>query len=366
MITMKHFQRFSLIIGLLFMTIALLVSVWKYLFPFVAALAVSWLLQPSIRWLHKYMKLPKPLAILLLLFSISSILLGLTTLLLTKAIHFIQNLTNEDFSSYILIVERIYIEFINWLDTVFNYINYWLGSLSLEWRETFYKSIEETKQNAMQAGMNQLQHLLELFTGGLSSLPGSFMAFGIFLMATFFLSKDWEKIKEHTVEKLPVQLSERSNQLSKSFKRTILQMIKAHIILMIITIVMVFTGLSVIDAPHPLLIALTAGILDLIPYIGTGVIFIPWIAYLFFTDQYSLTIPLSTLYILIIITRQVIEPKVLASHFGVHPLILLAGLFLGFQLWGGYALIVSPLIIAFFKVIYSSGLLNQVWSFITK
>ncbi|WP_082233612.1 sporulation integral membrane protein YtvI [Halobacillus massiliensis] len=366
MVTRNIILRFAVIIGVLFISIAILFSVWNYLFPFVAAVIMAWLMQPSIRWLHTHFKLPKALAIILLLCSISLLLISLTTLLLTRAIYFFKNLSNEDFSSYVLIVENIYSKIIEWLDRIFGYIHTWAGSLSLEGKQTFYESMDNTKQAAVNTGMKQLRQLLELFTEGLTHLPYFFMSFGICLMATFFLSKDWDKIKGFTAAKLPVQTMERISQLSNSFKHNILQMIKAHIILMMITIFLVFTGLTLISAPHPLLIALTAGLLDLIPYVGTGVIFIPWIIYLFFTENYTLTIPLAFLYMIILIIRQLVEPKVLSSQFGVHPLILLAGLFLGFQIWGGYALIISPLIISFSKAVISSGLCQHVWAYIIK
>ena len=73
---------------------------------------------------------------------------------------------------------------------------------------------------------------------------------------------------------------------------------------------------------------------DFIPYIGVGTVFIPWILYQFFTEQFMLTIQLSILYIIVIIARQILEPKILASSIGIHPLIALIILFIGIQSFG--------------------------------
>src|SRR5699024_11387046 len=70
-------------------------------------------------------------------------------------------------------------------------------------------------------------------------------------------------------------------------------------------------------------IALLTSIVDFLPFIGTGIVFIPWIIYLFFTDHFTLTIFISMLYMIIIIQRQLSEPKIVSKSIGLPPLVTL-------------------------------------------
>ena len=57
------------------------------------------------------------------------------------------------------------------------------------------------------------------------------------------------------------------------------------------------------------------------PYLGTGAVMVPWILYVFFAQgNIVLGIGLSILYGVIVVARQIMEPKVLASSVGLDPL----------------------------------------------
>src|SRR5699024_11793379 len=95
------------------------------------------------------------------------------------------------------------------------------------------------------------------------------------------------------------------------------------LILTLITILISFIGFIILNINHTLLLTFIIFIVDLIPYIGIGFLFLPWILFLFLNADYLLTIQLASLYILIVIIRQFLEPKLISKHFGSHQLIAL-------------------------------------------
>ena len=70
------------------------------------------------------------------------------------------------------------------------------------------------------------------------------------------------------------------------------------------------------------------GLVDLLPYLGVGLIMVPWAAYLFMNGDLYLGIGISIIYLILLIARQIIEPKVLASSVGLDPLATLVGMLL--------------------------------------
>ena len=51
------------------------------------------------------------------------------------------------------------------------------------------------------------------------------------------------------------------------------------------TMVLVLIGLSVLKVNHAVAIAFLIGLVDLLPYLGAGSVFVPWIVYLAASKQ---------------------------------------------------------------------------------
>src|SRR5699024_1700505 len=127
----------------------------------------------------------------------------------------------------------------------------------------------------------------------------------------------------------------------------------------------VFIGLWIFQVEHLFTLTLIVFFVDFIPYVGIGAVFIPWIIYNFFIEQHLLTMRLSILYIIVIIVLQVIEPKILASSIGLHPLIALIILFIGIQSLAIIGIFITPLILILISAIYHAGIFHFLWHYIT-
>ena len=86
-----------------------------------------------------------------------------------------------------------------------------------------------------------------------------------------------------------------------------------------ITALFVMIGLLILQVNSAFTIALMIGLVDLLPYLGVGLIMVPWAAYLFMNGDLYLGIGISIIYLILLIARQIIEPKVLASSVGPRP-----------------------------------------------
>ena len=99
--------------------------------------------------------------------------------------------------------------------------------------------------------------------------------------------------------------------------------IRAQVTLISITGAIVLAGLLILRVKYAFALAFVIGLIDLLPYLGTGFIFVPWIIYEFIVQNYSLGIGLLVLYIIIIVQRQMMEPKVVSVNIGISPLVTL-------------------------------------------
>lgn len=122
-------------------------------------------------------------------------------------------------------------------------------------------------------------------------------------------------------------------------------------------IVMVITGICLIGyslakVTSPLLWAAVTALLDMLPFIGTGIVVLPLILWRFSERQYQAILILVMTYGLCVLARQFLEPKLLAKSFGISPFFMLAGIYIGIRIFGLSGIVLGPVYIMISSVIY--------------
>jgi sporulation integral membrane protein YtvI len=241
---------------------------------------------------------------------------------------------------------------------------------------TFFKSLDTSQQTAIQENMEEfLQNLANTGTNLIqtaiaqlpeivSFFPSSITIFIFILLATFMMTKDWHFLTETLHQVLPKNILVFIRDLHKGIKKAFTGYLRAQFILVLISAILIYIGLAILKVEHALTIAAIAALVDLLPVIGTGIIFVPWMLYTFITGNFSLTIGLSLLYMVVIIVRQMIEPKILSASIGIHPLASLIILFVTIQLWGIAGVVIAPIILISVYVLFQSGIFIKLFQFI--
>ncbi|MEC2237546.1 sporulation integral membrane protein YtvI, partial [Bacillus subtilis] len=173
------------------------------------------------------------------------------------------------------------------------------------------------------------------------------------------------KLKAMLVLILPDRVTANSKAISSELKKAMTGFIKAQAVLVFITMVIVFIGLSLLKVEHAATIAFLIGLVDLLPYLGAGSVFVPWILYLSITGQLPQAIGIGILYLVVLIQRQLTEPKILSKSIGIDPLATLIALFAGFKLFGFLGLIAGPAVLVIIQAFITTGALKEIWSYIT-
>src|SRR5699024_1706193 len=147
-------------------------------------------------------------------------------------------------------------------------------------------------------------------------------------------------------------------------QRALLGFLKAEFKLTFISAVIVLIGLLILRVEHALSIALIIWIVDFMPYLGAILVFLPWVIYSFSTGEVFLGVGLSILYVLIVLHRLLINPKILSSSIGISPLSIIFTMYVGFKLIGIIVIVLGPLTFILLKIFYETGILKDVWTFI--
>ena len=81
------------------------------------------------------------------------------------------------------------------------------------------------------------------------------------------------------------------------------------------------------------MLALAIALIDALPAIGTGIILMPWSLVELIAGNYKKEYRF-VLYLIILIVRQIIEPKIMSSSFE-RTVLTLIGMYAGLRLFGG-------------------------------
>ena len=91
---------------------------------------------------------------------------------------------------------------------------------------------------------------------------------------------------------------------------------------------------------------------------GDGGIMIPWVVLEAIQGNYPLALGLLAVYLVVTVIRNIIEPKIVGSQVGLHPLVTLMSMFIGAQLFGVLGLFGLPITLSLLKNLNDQGVIH--------
>ncbi len=193
------------------------------------------------------------------------------------------------------------------------------------------------------------------------SIPSAILSLVIGIIAWIFFTKDYNYIVGFIKRQLPEGKKNLLSETKQIFSKTILKMLRAYGIIMFITFCELFLGLSILNLigvmnnGYVFMIAIAIAVFDILPVAGSGGILIPWAVVSLILGSYPKAIGLIVIYVVITVIRQYIEPKIVGSSLGVHPIVTLAGLYFGLKLFGFMGMFIIPLTVMTLKAFNDAG-----------
>ncbi|MFE1628103.1 sporulation integral membrane protein YtvI [Brevibacillus reuszeri] len=364
-------ERLFQIIRLLWVCLVIYVGIWIFqfatplLYPFLIALVIALIINRPVTFITKKFKIPRWLSVTIALLLLMLLAVGVVTLVVTETVVEIGELAKRlpgfasELSEYLQ--RTISQEF---LMGVYNQIQWMYSQLDPDFQLKVNNTIGSGITSITHAGQDLVVKFLNGLKNLLVSLPNMATVSVISLMGAFFISKDFHLWESRFRRLLPNGVNNRLDQIFRDLRGALVGFIKAQLTLISLTAAIVIIGLLIMRVEYAITIGLLTGLVDLLPYLGTGTVFIPWIVYLFFKGNYSMVIGLSILYAVVLIFRQIIEPKVVAESVGLDPLLTLVALFVGLQLFGFLGLIIGPVSLVLINALVKANVFTDVWKYI--
>ncbi|MFN2747667.1 sporulation integral membrane protein YtvI [Bacillus sp. z60-18] len=335
-------------------------------YPFVIALILAVIINPFVEWLEERSGFPRGLNVAIVLSAFLTAGAGFLTLIVAEIASgaaYLAKILPAQLNRAALYVEHF---FTNRIMPLYNQLAAYFDGLEAGQQESIITQIEHLGSKIASSTALFLSKILETVPLFFAFLPNTAAVLIFSLLATFFISKDLHKLKKGAQAFLPERLVSGAAAVYAELKKALAGFLKAQLALVTITMVLVMIGLFVLKVNHAIAIAFLIAIVDLLPYLGAGSVFVPWIVYLAITKQLPLAIGLGVLYVVVLLFRQLAEPKILSKSIGLHPLSTLIALFAGFKLFGFLGLIMGPALLVLIQALFTTGILKDIWLFIIK
>ncbi|MFI2858431.1 AI-2E family transporter [Paenibacillus sp. JSM ZJ436] len=347
----KKYWRTFFDIGMIVLTVYLVMFVFSKLYQIAAPVFLSflvfWMIEPIARFFHRRgMKktFASALAVLIFLLIIVALLFGAGAIIVSQLMQLEKNLP-----LYTSMLQEQFAALLSFLQVK-------LAALPPDVTE----SLNSYFQDITNFAKNAAQGLFLYIIGFMGSFTTFIANFGIAIILAYFLSTEigsWRKIAS---DKTPRTIKNAILFLKNHVFGAIGAYLKAQLKLISITFVMAYIGLLILATGNALSIALISAVFDFLPLLGVPVIFIPWILYLFLVGKASLAVGLIVLLVIIMVTRQLLEPKIAGQSIGVtSAFLMLSFMIISLSIFGIAGLIMTPILIILLKELLEQGYLQR-------
>lgn len=173
-------------------------------------------------------------------------------------------------------------------------------------------------------------------------LPGGALLIGTAVVSAYMMSGQYPQLMERLTDN--PRFRERWSPMLHRLWDTVRLWLKAQLKLSAMTFAIVGAGFLLLRVEHWVGWALVTALVDAVPILGTGTVLIPMALLAFLWGEQARGIGLAALYATAMLTRSAMEPRLVGRQLGMNPLVTLMALYAGYQIWGIWGMILSPIL----------------------
>ena len=333
----KHFIVYFMYFSIIFLLVYVGLKYGLGLIsPFILAFLFAYLLRKPAKFLSAKLRIPYKMMAFVTVFLFYCTIIVLVFLIGLKICSFVVAWTSNLPIIYTTYVEPFLVNIFSEIEkTAFRMDPEIISTLN-EFSNHFIQSLGELISKGSMKTVSAI-------SGYASSIPGLFIKLILMIISTFFIIGDYDQLAGFIGRQFSGKSKELMVHIKEYIVNTLFVCIRSYALIMSMTCIELFIGFLIIGLPNAILIALTISLFDILPVLGTGGIMIPWVIIAALQGKYSLAIGLLIIYIVVTIVRNIIEPKIVGSQIGLHPIVTLMSMFVGVYFFGVIGLFGFPI-----------------------
>jgi len=315
--------------------------------PFFIAFALAYLMDPLVDRLTSF-KFSRTLSVLILLLAFFFLALGSVVLLIPIFSMQAESLA-KNIPAYIGIFQE-------WFRPVLDLIK----GIDPERVEEF---VNEGLSRFGELPMKVLQFSSKLVWGSVSNLFNIVLMFAnlvIIPVVMFYLLRDFDSINEKLLRLAPPRFQEKTKNLFLEVDQVLSSFVRGQLVVAGLMGVMYSIGLFLCDTPMSLSLGMMAGLVNLVPYLGLVLGFVPsaLLTYMHTQEWLPVLAVAGVFGFVQAMEGMFITPRVVGDNIGLHPVAVILAVLLGGELFGIVGMILGVPGVAVLNVLMSRGIMH--------
>ncbi|MCZ2259915.1 AI-2E family transporter [Sporosarcina sp. G11-34] len=305
--------------------------------PILMAGILFYLVNPLIDWMEKK-KIPRIAGIAI----VFMVIIGLVVWGIIILIPIIREQTMSLIENWPTYWDKVISQFDNLLrSNIFSQLQVQLTDVN----QSIIKSISEQANSVMNSTFSGIGSVL----GTVTNIVIALITMPIIL---FFLLKDGRNLPYYTMKFIPTKMRLSTYNLLKEINTQISQYIRGQLLVAFFVGLMFWIGFAIIGLEYAVLLAILAGVLNLVPYLGSFLAIIPILIIALVASPAMLVKVIIVFAIEQTLEGRLIQPLILGSNLKIHPVTIIVVLLTAGKLFGIPGVILGIPAYAVLKVIF--------------
>lgn len=322
-----------------------------FFWPFVASWILAMLATPLCNFLEKHIRLKKQWASAFIIIFVLLILAGIGYLLITKL--------GRETISFLSDAPVYYSYFQNTIEMLSARLNDVLAPISGDFGNQIETAFNDLLLQAGTTINNFAPKGVKFMGSAAANITNGLVGTLVMILAAYFFIAEREKISVQLLRMVPSDMQEHVRKIRDRLMSALGGFLLAQFKIMFIIFLILLAGLLILRNPYALFLALLIAFLDLLPILGTGTVLIPWAVIVFFSGHFRQGIILLIIYVICLLTRQILQPKIIGDSIGMGTLSTLFLIYTGFKLQGVQGMILALLLGTIVITLYRLGLFDN-------
>lgn len=324
----------------------------QFFMPFVIGWIIAMIANPLVRMLERRLKVARKHTSMVIIIGVLAVII--------VVIYFLGVKIGEETRSFLEQAPEMYSEF----REEFQDAGKNLESIISELPQNIQESLEEAQKDigdiTGQAVGKISQFTVDKAGTFARNIPGILISIIFSILSAYFFIADRDRILEFGRNHTPQIIQEKWRMMAESFKMVFGGYFKAQFKIMAVIGVILFIGMLILKVRFAILVAILVAFLDMLPFLGTGTVLIPWAVFKLLSGDIRYAVGLVILYLVTQLVRRIIEPKLVGDSIGMNPLATLIFMYIGYRVGGVLGMILAVPIGAIVLNFYKAGAFDRV------
>lgn len=325
----------SLIFSILATAAFIVIGVKAIIFfmPFVIGWCISAIAAPVVYRLEKHFKIVKKLGSALIVILVIGLIVLLFYLAVSRLVTEVGDLIRN--------IQELYSQLESGLWEIGGSLSGLFDKLPEEVRLGFQSAMENLNQY-MGDLISKIGEPTVTAAGNLAMrLPFYLVSVLVSVISAYFFTVEREEVLNWAKKVMPQSIVKRMTLVMDNMRYAVGGYFRAQFKIMGIVFLILLIGFALLKIKYFALVAFLIAFLDFLPFFGTGTAMIPWALYKLLVGNYKTALLLVVIYAITQVSRQILQPKLVADSMGMNPLVTLFLLYVGYRVSSVLGLILS-------------------------